>query len=71
MRLTTAEEVEIILTDIFDGDVEGEKACLQNLASQQEMDLTTASTEEVQELILENEDILYTLYDQYTKNHDA
>lgn len=67
IRLTLSEEVDIILKDIFDGDSEGQDACLQQLASQQNVDLTTVSEEDVQEMILENEDILYYLYELHTK----
>jgi hypothetical protein len=67
IRLTLSEEVDIILKDIFDEDSEGQDVCLQQLASQQNVDLTTTSEEDVQEMILENEDILYYLYELHTK----
>jgi hypothetical protein len=66
MRLTLSEEVDIILTDIFNGDSVGQEYCLQQLASQQDLDLSVSSEEEVQEMILENEDTLYYLYELYT-----
>jgi hypothetical protein len=69
MRLALEEEVAIILADIFDGDDEGQTSCLDQLASQQELVLSDLSKEEKEELILENEDLLYTLYKQYTENH--
>jgi UV DNA damage repair endonuclease len=69
MRLALEEEVAIILTDIFDGDDEGQASCLDQLASQQDLVLSDLSKEEKEELILENEDLLYTLYKQYTENH--
>jgi cell division protease FtsH len=46
MRLALEEEVAIILTDIFDGDDEGQTSCLDQLASQQDLVLSDLSKEE-------------------------
>lgn len=67
-RLTLAEETSIILNDVFDGDLAAEKVCTQQLAELQGLTYSELSEEEIQEMILENEDQLYSLYAQYQES---
>jgi len=64
-RLELSEEVSIILNDVFDGDLDAEKVCTQQLAALQGLTYSEMSDEEIQEMILENEDQLYSLYTSY------
>lgn len=59
-RLTTEEEVAMILNDIFDGDVDTENIALQELANSAGID--SSNQEELNELIIKNEDALYERY---------
>jgi hypothetical protein len=59
-RLTTEEEVAIILNDIFDGDVDTENIAIQELANSAGIDFP--NQEELNELIIKNEDALYERY---------
>lgn len=60
-QLTTEEEVDIILTDIFADDSELQETCVRELAESLELDYEQMSESEVQEMILENEDSLYMI----------
>jgi hypothetical protein len=59
-RLTTEEEVAMILGDIFDGDTDAERMAIQELANSAGIDYS--NQEELNELIIENEDALYERY---------
>jgi hypothetical protein len=64
-RLTLAKEVAIILNDVFDGDYDAQKVCVQQLAELQGLTYSEMTEEEIQEMILEHEDRLYSLYSNY------
>lgn len=64
-RLTPAEEVAIILNDVFDGYYDAEKVCVQQLAELQGLTYSEMTEGEIQEMILEHEDQLYSLYSNY------
>jgi hypothetical protein len=62
MNLTLAEEVSIIMNDIFDGDVEAQEAAIAELAEAEGIAVSPETEDENNELILANEDALYERY---------
>jgi hypothetical protein len=62
MNLTLAEEVSIILNDIFDGDLEAQKAAIAELAEAEGIAVSPETEDEINDLILANEDALYERY---------
>jgi hypothetical protein len=62
MNLTLAEEVSIILNDIFDGDLEAQNAAIAELAETEGIAVSPETEEEINDLILANEDALYERY---------
>lgn len=64
-QLTLPEEVAIILKDAFQGDKKAEDVCVRHLAEVHDFEFDQLSEEEVQELILEQEDQLYYLFELY------
>jgi len=62
MNLTLAEEVSIIMNDIFDGDVEAQEAAIAELAEAEGIAVSLETEDEINELILANEDALYERY---------
>lgn len=65
-QLTLAEEVNLIIQDAFQGDKTAEKTCLKKLAEVHSKTFSKMSEEELQELILEQEDQLYYLFELYS-----
>lgn len=62
MNLTLAEEVSIIMNDIFDGDVEAQEAAIAELAEAEGIAVCPETEDEINDLILANEDALYERY---------
>lgn len=62
MNLTVAEEVAIILSDIFDGDVVAQEAAIAELAEVEGIAVCPENQDEINEMILANEDALYERY---------
>jgi len=62
MNLTLAEEVSIIMNDIFDGDVEAQEAAIAELAEAEGIAVSPETEDEINDLILVNEDALYERY---------
>jgi hypothetical protein len=60
-QMTREEEVSLILDDIFDGDNDSQDRCVQQLAEMHDLVYSEMSKEEIEELIIENEDTLYSL----------
>ena len=67
-RLSLDEEVSIILNDIFDDDLTVQKICVQQLAELQGLNYSQMSEVEIQEMILEYEDQLYSLQKAYIES---
>ena len=61
LQMTPEEEVSVILDDIFDGDEEAQTACLRDLAEANGLVYEDLSQEELNDLIIENEDELYSI----------
>lgn len=64
-QLTLEEESDLILNDVFDDDTDAQVPCLTELATLHNLDYSTMTQEEIQDLVVENEDDLYALYDNY------
>jgi hypothetical protein len=64
-KLTSEEEAAIIIEDIFQGDNTAKEYCLKELAELRGLNYDSLEPDEVIELIIENEDDLYSLHDQY------
>lgn len=64
-RLTLEEESNLILDDIFDKGDDAQVLCLKELAALHNLDYSTMTQEEVQDMIIEYEDDLYALHDNY------
>jgi hypothetical protein len=60
-QMTREEEVSLILLDIFDGDKESQERDVQKLAEMHDLVYSEMSKEEIEELIIQNEDTLYSL----------
>lgn len=60
-QMTREEEVSLILEDIFDGDNDSQERCVQQLAGMHDLVYSEMSKEEIEELIIENEETLYSL----------
>lgn len=60
-QMSREEEVSLILEDIFDGDNEAKETCLQQLAEMHDLVYSEMSQDEIEELIIENEETLYSL----------
>jgi hypothetical protein len=60
-QMTREEEVSLILEDIFDGDNDSQERCVQQLAEMYDLVYSEMSKDEIEELIIENEDTLYSL----------
>lgn len=61
LQMTPEEEASVILEDIFDGDEEAQTACLRDLAEANGLVYEDLSQEELNDLIIENEDELYSI----------
>ena len=62
MNLTAAEEVALIMADLFDGDTEAQENAIAALAEANGIAVAPETEDEINDLILANED---TLYEQY------
>jgi hypothetical protein len=62
MNLTAAEEVALIMADLFDGDTEAQENAIAALAEANGIAVAPETEDEINDLILANED---ALYDQY------
>jgi hypothetical protein len=62
MNLTIAEEVALIMADIFDGDTEAQEAAITALAEANGIAVCPETEDEINDLILSNEDALYEQY---------
>lgn len=62
MNLTAAEEVALILSDLFDGDADAEQAAIAELAEAEGIAVCPENQDEINDLILNNEDALYERY---------
>lgn len=62
MNLTAAEEVALILADIFDGDTDAQEAAIAELAEAEGIAVSPETEAEIHDLILANEDALYERY---------
>lgn len=64
--LTTAEESNLILSDVFDTDTVGMNDVLNELCEENSIAFDQElNGDEIHSLIIENEDALYTLYADY------
>lgn len=64
-QLTSEQEVNLILKDVFDGDDIAKEHCLKELAELHGLVYANLEPDELNDLIIENEDDLYSLSDQY------
>jgi hypothetical protein len=62
MNLTAAEEVALIMADIFDGDAEAQENAIAELAEANGIAVAPETEDEINDLILANEDALYEQY---------
>lgn len=65
-RMTASEECNAILQDVFEYDKEGMDAVLESLCSAEGIayDWETVG-DEIDSLVIENEDALYLMYEEY------
>jgi len=63
--LTTQEEVDLILDDIFDRDYDGQVAVIAQLCDDFGIDQCPENEDEIQDLIIEHEDLIETMYKNY------
>lgn len=64
-KLTDEQLTALIIEDVFQGDKTAEEICLKELAELRGLDYSNLTPEEQQNLIIDNEDDLYSLSDQY------
>jgi hypothetical protein len=62
MNLTAAEEVALIMADLFDGDEDAQSAAIAELAEAAGIANAPENQEEINDLILTNEDAMYARY---------
>jgi hypothetical protein len=62
MNLTAAEEVALIMADLFDGDAEAQENAIAALAEANGIAVAPETEDEINDLILSNEDALYEQY---------
>ena len=62
MNLSVAEEVALIMADLFDGDTEAQEAAVAALADAEGIAVCPETEDEINDLILSNEDALYEQY---------
>ena len=63
--LTTQEEVDLILDDIFDQDYDGQIAVIAQLCDDFGVAQCPENEEEIQDLIVEHEDLIESMYKNY------
>ena len=64
-KLTDEQLTALIIEDVFQGDNTAKESCLKELAELRGLDYSNLTPEERQNLIIDNEDDLYSLSDQY------
>ena len=62
MNLNIAEEVALIMADLFDGVIEAQEAAIAALAEANGIAVCPETEDEINDLILANEDALYEQY---------
>lgn len=60
-QMSLEEEVGIIVNDIFDGDSEMQESCVRELAEFLGMEYDEMTETQIQEMIFDNEDELYSI----------
>jgi len=63
--LTTQEEVDLILDDIFDQDYDGQIAVIAQLCDDFGVAQCPENEDEIQDLIIEHEDLIESMYKNY------
>ena len=63
--LTTQEEVDLILDDIFDQDYDGQIAVIAQLCDDFGVAQCPENEDEIQDLIVEHEDLVESMYKNY------
>jgi len=63
--LTTQEEVDLILDDIFDQDYDGQVAVIAQLCDDFGVAQCPENEDEIQDLIVEHEDLVESMYKNY------
>jgi len=63
--LTTQEEVDLILDDIFDQDYDGQVSVIAQLCDDFDIDQCPENEDEIQDLIVEHEDLIESMYKNY------
>lgn len=66
-QMSLEEESSLILEDVFADDNEAQTPCIMELAALHGKDYSSMSEEDIQDMIIEYEDDLYALYDDYLK----
>jgi len=69
--LTTTEEVDLILDDIFDQDYDGQIAVIAQLCEEFGIAQCPENEEEIQDLVIENEDLISQMYQDYLTEVNA
>ncbi len=69
--LTAVEEAELILDDVFDQDYDGQIAVIAQLCEEFGIAQCPENEEEIQDLVIENEDLLYQMYEDYLSEINA
>lgn len=69
-QLTIEEEADLILNDVFLDDTTGQAECLSRLAELQGQVCSKMNQSEINDMIIDNEDDLHALYDDYLTTQD-
>jgi|LauGreDrversion4_2_1035121.scaffolds.fasta_scaffold04348_10 hypothetical protein len=69
--LTSEEEANLILDDIFDQDYDGQMSVIAGLCDDFGIAHCPENEDEVLDLIIENEDLIYRMYQDYLVEIDA
>lgn len=59
--MSAAEEVAYIIDDVFDGDIELKNSCIESLCESHGIAYCDENMDEINDLIIENEDELYSM----------
>jgi hypothetical protein len=69
--LTTTEEADLILDDIFDRDYDGQVAVISMLCDQFDIEQCPENQDQIDDLVVENEDLIAQMYQNYLTEVNA
>jgi hypothetical protein len=69
--LTTTEEADLILDDIFDQDHDGQLAVISMLCEQFDIEQCPENEDQIEDLVVEHEDLISQMYQNYLTEVNA